>query len=232
MHVVWTEDDQVYHGQSTEGVLWDYAAIAAGSGPTLSAGREGAVLVAWQNEEFADYEIYSSKLEGPSWSPPVNVSDSPDADSTAPDVTVQANGTAHLVWQEAISATAYVRYSQGSDWTETITLSDGVTDAYLPSLAVDAWGRQHAAWEDFDFPHYRIRYTWAHGPGSIWQQAATLAQGASPSQQLEEVSLYPGPDGVVHAVWVETEGGQGEILYASKRFYQVFLPVTLRQVGG
>jgi hypothetical protein len=131
-----------------------------------------------------------------------------------------------------ISATAQVRYSQGPDWTQPVTLSDSNSGAYLPSLAIDAWGGRHAAWEDFNFPTYRIRYAYARGADSAWTSPTTLAQSSSLSQQLEEVCLYAGPDGVVHAVWVETEGGEGEILYASKQYHRILLPVALRQVAG
>jgi hypothetical protein len=113
-----------------------------------------------------------------------------------------------------------------------MTLSDSSSGAYLPSLSVDAWGRRHAAWEDFHFPTYRIRYRYAHGADSAWRSPTTVVQSPSPAQQLEEVCLYSGPDGVVHAVWVATEGGKGEILYASKPYDRIFLPVALRQVAG
>ena len=231
-HVVWTEDGQVYYGDSADGVIWAYGPFAEGGAPNVDADGDDIVLVAWQREESVDYEVYFSKLEDDTWCPPHNVSDSPSGDSTAPDLTLQGDGTPHLVWQEVISATAQVRYSRGPGWSQTVTLSDSSSGAYLPSLAVDAWGIRHAAWEDFDFPYYLIRYTHAYGADSAWRSPETLALSASLYQQLVEVSLYPGPDGAIHAVWVATEDGKGEILCASNQFQHIFLPLALRQAGG
>jgi hypothetical protein len=231
-HVVWTEDDQVYYGDSADGVIWAYGPFAEGSAPTVGTGGDGVVHSAWQVEESVNYEVYFSKLEEDSWSPPQNVSDSPGADSTAPDLSLQADGTPHLAWQEVISATAQVRYSYGPGWSQTVTLSDSDSGAYLPSLAVAPWGIRHAAWEDFSFPYYRIRYTYAYGPDSTWRPPTTIAQSPSPSQQLADVSLCNGSDGAVHAVWVATEGGKGEILYASNQLHHILLPLALRQGGG
>jgi hypothetical protein len=231
-HVVWTEDDQVYYGDSADGVIWSYGPFAEGNHPVISPDGNGSVRAAWQDDEWADYEIHSGKREDGSWSPSQNVSNSPSADSTAPELKVETDGTPHLVWQETTSATAQVQYSQGPEWTQSVTLSAGDTGAYLPSLTIDSWGRRHAAWEDFDFPTYRIRYIRDHVDTLAWLPVETLAQSASPSQQLEDVSLCSGPDGAIHAVWVETEDGTGEILYAAKRLHRIFLPLTLRQAEG
>jgi hypothetical protein len=232
LHVVWSEDDRVYYGYSADGVVWAYGAIADGTAPTVGADGEDTLQAAWQSEESDDYDIYFSELEGDSWSSPRNLSDSLSADSTAPDLAVRADGTPHLVWQEMISATTQVQYSRGPIWGEPVTLSDSNSGAYLPSLVVDAWGTRHAAWEDFHFPYYRIRYTYAHGAESTWKSPTALALSLSLSQQLEEVSLYPGPDGAIHAVWVATKSGKGEIHYASKQFHHILLPLTVRQAGG
>jgi hypothetical protein len=231
LHVLWSEDEQVYHGDSSDGTAWAYKAIADGSAPTIDT-RDGSVRAAWQDEESSDYDIYVSKLDGDSWSSPENASNSPSADSTAPDLAVQADGSPHLVWQEMISATAQVQYNHGPMWDQPVTLSDNVNGAYLPSLALDVRGRRHAAWEDFHFPTYRIRYAYAYGADSAWKPATTLASSGFLAPDLEAVCLYPGPGGAIHAAWVATENGKGEILYTRTQFYDIFLPTTLRQVEG
>ena len=231
LHVVWTEDEQVYYGNSSDGLVWAYAPIAEGSAPTIGVDGAGAVQAAWQGEEGADYDVCFSRLEGYSWLPPLNVSDSSD-DSTAPDLFVKSDGTPHLAWQEVISATPRIRYSHGPGWTQTVTLSESGSGAYLPSLTIDAWGRRHAAWEDFAFPTYRIRHTSSGAGDPIWSPPATLAQGSSLAQQLREVSLYPGSDGTVHVAWVESEGGKGEVFYLRSRLYPIYLPLLANQVGA
>jgi hypothetical protein len=232
LHVVWSEDGQVYYGNSADGVLWSYVAIADGSAPTIGTDANGTVQAAWQVEIAADYEVYFSRLEEQDWSAPQNVSDSPGADSTAPDLALQGDGTPHLAWQEVHSATAQVQYSQGPGWSQFVTLSQSASGAYLPSVAADSRGVRHVAWEDFDFPYYRIRYTYAYGDDSTWSPPTTISRGASLFQRLEEVSLCSGPDSSIHAVWVATESGKGEILYARNQFHHIFLPLALKQAGG
>lgn len=232
LHVMWTEDGQVYYGSSSDGLIWAYAAIADGTAPTVGVDGNGVVQAAWQAEEATHYDVYFSRLEGYSWLPPLNLSDSLDADSTGPDLFVQADGTPHLAWQEVMSATPQIQYSQGTGWTQTLTLSDSSSGAYLPSLTVDTWGRRHAAWEDFAFPYYRIRHMLGPTENPIWSPPTTLARSSSLSQQLEEVSLYPGPDGTIHAVWVETESGKGEVFYTSSQLYHIYLPLLVMLTGG
>lgn len=230
LHLLWAENGQIYHGTRDEGEPWSYSSIGEGTVPVISAGSQGMVYAAWQIEdETGDYDVTFTRLEGEAWSPPENVSSSPGTDSTAPRLAVPTYGTPHLVWQEVFSATPQVQYAQGPEWTPIITLSHSATGAYAPAFAIDPWGERCVAWEDIAFPRYRIRYVNGRIEDETWTAPATLTQNGSLSQQLEEVSLYPGPDGLFHAAWVETEDGEGEIYYARKRLHSVLdilLPVV------
>lgn len=231
IHVVVVEQTasgkQLHHASSENGSAWlVYVPIpsAYGAGPSIDVAGEDTLHVAYRDESEDD--IYILDRTNTAWSLPQNVSNTPGAFSTAPDLAVGTSGTAEVVWQEMLAEANQIRYSRGQEWTPVVTLSSSATGAYLPSLAIDTFGYRHVAWDDEAFP-FALRHTWTSDPGA-WSDSEPIYAGSLP---LEDVALWAARDGVVHAAWTEIQSGKGEILYANETFhdvFNVFLPVTVR----
>lgn len=233
IHVVVVEQTlsgkQLYYARSADGSYWPdyrYISSAYGEGPAIDVAREDAIHIAYRSD--GENDIYTLNGTIADWTLPQNISNTPDAFSTAPDLALEKSGAAEIVWQETINDTNQIQYSHGEDWIPVITLSSSSSGASMPSLAIDTFGHRHVAWDDEGFP-FSIRHTWTSDP-EIWPAPEILYASTLP---LEDVALDVGRDGVVHAVWTEIHSGQGEILYTRKQFHDisnVFLPLVLR--GG
>jgi hypothetical protein len=218
-----TSGKQLYYANSDDGAVWPvYVPVpnAYGEGPSIDVADEDTIHIAYRDDDQDD--TYTLRRTNSTWNLPENVSRTPDAFSTAPDLAVDETGTPEVAWQESVSDTNQIRYSRGEGWIPVVTLSSG-SGAYLPSLALDTFGRRHVAWDDEGFP-FAIRHTWTRDPG-IWPAPEPVYAG---SLSLEDVTLYAGRDGVLHAAWTEIESGNGEILYATRPPDRVFLPLIVR----
>lgn len=231
VHVVTVEQtasgEQLYYASSDDGSLWleyDGISSAHGANPSIDVADRDAIHVAYR----ADDDIYVLGGTVSGWSLPQNISNTP-APSTAPDLAVGRSGTPEVVWQETPTDTDQIQYSRGETWPPGVTLSNSADGASLPSLTIGAFGHRHVAWDDEAFPH-AIRHAWTADAGA-WPTPETVYAGTF---TLKDVALDVGRDGVVHAAWTEIQGEKGDILYASKRFYDVFdvfLPLLVRDAG-
>jgi hypothetical protein len=79
-----------------------YESVPLSDWPAVASGPAGTMFAVWTEGPVGLREIYfSGNLDdGHGWSAPVNVSNSPTVDSSAPDVAVGLDAVAHIVWQE------------------------------------------------------------------------------------------------------------------------------------
>ena len=68
--------------------------------PAAAVGPDGSVFVVWAEGPIGSREIYYATNFGGSWSTPQIISGSPSIDSYAPDVALDSDGGANIVWQE------------------------------------------------------------------------------------------------------------------------------------
>lgn len=231
IHVVAVEHTasgkKIFYGRSDDGSAWPvYAAISSayGEDPSVDVADRDTVYVAYKHETEHDVYVLNGTISD--WSLPQNISNTPGTFSTAPDLALGSNGAPEIVWQETLTDTHQILYSRGEAWTSVIELSADSTGGFMPSLSIDIFGHRHVAWNDEGYP-FVIRHTWTSDP-LTWSTPEPVYSTALP---IEDVGLDVGRDGVVHAVWTEVRAGNGEILYASETFvdvFDVFLPLVLR----
>src|SRR5207248_100604 len=83
------------------------------------------------------------------WTPFVDVSNSPSVPSLKPSMGVDAGGTLHLVWVEGVTPNTQIRYAArppGQGWSGSIPLSE-TPRADNPRLFVDDQSQVHVVWQ-------------------------------------------------------------------------------------
>ncbi|HEU5298823.1 MAG TPA: sialidase family protein [bacterium] len=217
--------DQVHVASSTDdGRTWRVRQITTRSipsrYPTLAAGRDGRLHLAWTGYEPIGH-IYYARFENGRWSAPVKISPG-NAYAGVPAIAVDPQGAVHLVWYGIRNEAPQVRTRHGSiyeilysgqigdRWTSPIVISPGIPDSINPSLGADASGGLHAAWYQFDIQVYQTHYV--RRRGTRWEPPEQVSAGGS---DAFAVALAVHPDGRAFVVWERR--GQPTRIYFSER---------------
>lgn len=166
----------------------------ADENPVILLDTENNIHVAWAggtyftNETiYGDQEIfYAVKTVEGSWE--ISQLTENDVDDLFPDLVVDSNGTAHLVWSSEISdwnnEICYATNSEGS-W-QTITVTQDNANDVRPSLALDSSDMLHIAWQRWSGESWDIFYgTWDEESWNIEQVTEKLIDCFSPSLVLD-----------------------------------------------
>ncbi len=159
-----------------------------------------------------------------------SISDSGDRQSLAAVFQVDVAGETHLAWQEETDQGAGAVYSWGRPgyWTVPALVSPPERAAYLPSLAVLLTDERYLAWDRRDEVMARRA---SHQ--SDW---GTQVQLAANSLGVQEVILAAGPEGSLHAAWLErAENGDTLIRYSQRlpcTGCRHFLPLVTRNYSS
>lgn len=111
LYIVFQSSDSIYFVWTTnQGLSWTAPMpVSEGACPALDICPSEFRHLAWQS---LDGEIYYDCLDD--WSPPLNVSCSPDQ-SSLPDLVVDSNNVKHIVWVENISGRDQILYRTVAD---------------------------------------------------------------------------------------------------------------------
>jgi len=196
------------------------AATSTATAPQVAVGPQGDATAIWYRYAATTSVVESAERPAgaPAWHAPTTVSVGP-LQAVAPQVAVDAQGTATAVWWDsngASPATTAVRAATrpvGGAWTASVPLSTGgaVED---PHVAVDARGDAVAVWRGYD-QSYVI--TAAFRPaGGAWQAPVVLSTDAASSYAATpKVAIDAAGDAV--AVWYRSTGGSHLVIQAAKR---------------
>ncbi|HXF81588.1 MAG TPA: sialidase family protein [bacterium] len=217
--------DQVFVASSDDnGRSWRLTQVTTRSAPsrypTLAAGRDGRLHLAWTTYEPIGH-VYYAQRAADNWSAPRKISPG-DAYAGVPAIAVDAWGMPHLVWygirnQAPPVLTRHgsiyeILYSgqEGSRWTTPIVISPGIPDSINPALAADAAGDVHSAWYQFDIQAYQARYV--RRRGGRWGAPEQVSAG---NRDAVAVALAVHPDGRAYLVW-ERRGAVPEVYFAER----------------
>jgi len=215
LHVVWQEtpasttQSDIYYA-TLSGDVWSPAAnLSNNSGdslePRLLSGRDGALLVVWQDDsgQLEQAEILlAEKPAGGAWSAPVNISRTA-GDSAGPSLVEDAAGALHLVWYDNTPGNWEILYAvrQSSGlWTSGANVSQTPGRSGQPRLFFDARNVLHLAWADDtpgDFDVYYTKKTVPVFASSLKQASVTALAGGNIAYRLSlrnpsaaDVTLY------------------------------------------
>lgn len=234
LHAVWADTTPghsvIYHGHQ-QGAYWVNKPIpsARGSVPALAIDGQSQLHVVWQDQDdpSSPFEIYCSRWDGNQWSLPENISASESAHSAIADLSLDAEGTTHLVWEEEIGGGWQIYHSHGhvGYWSVPADVSQSPNECHLASIVVTPQQYMHVAWEEGTTLHSR------HKGAQVgdWSTAETIA---SNPLGLGDVALAATADGRVHAVWAARMAGGPRDIFHSERpsalKHKIFFPIAMR----
>ena len=165
------------------------------------------VYLAWSQVFDGNFEVFTSRWNGHSWSESQNVS-SNDGGSATPTFAISSNGGVHLLWSDTSPGSSTIYHAQSSDgltWPTALPISAAV--GANPTAAFAADGVLHLAWQHRTNFSERIRI-WYSNYDEDWSVPAPLTDG---SQHALAPQLAAGPadlaltwqqgDVVVFASW-------------------------------
>lgn len=159
LHLSWQTSGGIYYAQRPSGGGWSMPQVAHlgsdvnGSQMQVTAG--GVVHIAWQEAPQTDYypDAFYKQRSGGVWSAAENLSNSHQIYTRDINLTVDAQGTAHVVWIEPAPGSFgyenvfYTRKPSGGSWSLPLNVSNQPTSfSSNPRLAVESTGVVHLVW--------------------------------------------------------------------------------------
>jgi hypothetical protein len=216
----------VMYTYSSDGATWSPPAFVATGGswsananPSIciydTTAKQNEILhVVWSGPVYPDTTngdiFYSSSVVGSgTWTPPINVSNSPGLPSLLPAISIDGSGGIHVVWQEA-DYDIWYNYCPGVGglWGTPINISNTPGSSERPSIAntIDySSDKVHVVWYDYSsvgYPTPFIAYRHYDPAGMGWYPNLAM----SPLDATNGTTgLFPcisvGPDDNPHVVW-------------------------------
>lgn len=193
--VAWSNDASEIYARRWNGTAWaelgtdsaqgggiSNTPASTSSNVSIAVDASGGVVVAWQDNQNLNFEVYVRRWNGSVWSQldgsgqGGGVSQTPDS-SLDPSITTDGFGNPIVAWVEweGLSDTEiYVRRWTGSSWAplggsaQSGGVSDNLAPSEWPSLAANASGEVILAWNDNSDtePEVYVR-RWT---GSTWEE--------------------------------------------------------------
>jgi phage terminase large subunit-like protein len=223
---VWTEDDggnyNIYSNRyDALSCTWGTAqAIEGNTGnayyPQVAVDPDGNAVAVWYQWDGTYYTIYSNRYDALSgtWGT-VQAIESNTRDAFAPQVAVDPDGNATVVWCQE-DGTYYTIYSNRYDavsgtWGTAQAIEGNTLEAASPQVAVDLDGNAVAVWNQWDGTYYTIysnRYNAALGTWGTAQAIEGNAEDAyypqvavDPMSNAVAVWLQFDNDGIYYSIW-------------------------------
>jgi len=226
LHVVWQDNTpgnyEVYYKKSTNGgVTWTaskrltYTSGFSGA-PAIAADSSGNPHVVWQDNTPGNYEVYYKKSTdgGATWTTSKRFTYT-SGPSQNPDVSVDASGNPHVVWQDDASGNEEIYYKKSSDrgtsWAANKRLTWTSGGSGFPTVGTGPSGRVHLVWREYTAGNYEVYFRRSTNGGLNWtaSQRLTWNSGAS---EAPAIGLLP--SGNPHVIWQDNTPGDYEVYYA------------------
>lgn len=170
------------------------------------------------------YDIFYTQWDGTSWSYTTKISD--PLGGHWPDIAVDTQGRAHVVWQSSWQGIQYTRYD-GVSWSTPITLTNPGSSASAPAIAIDGMNRVHVVWSQ-DMPEYPSDIFYTAWDGAQWSVPMNLSNtpGYSTSPDIAADRL-----GNVYVVWTNDRTTSDGVIFRTWDGFSWSTPQVVRALG-
>ncbi|HPV29780.1 MAG: hypothetical protein GXY28_04400 [Bacteriovoracaceae bacterium] len=235
--IVWVQSDgirqQIYKSEYRDGE-WTHLANPGdhislseqnANEPQVAMNHNGNAIIVWEQGP-----IFKSEYRDGEWIHPADLDDniSPDgedADAYYPQVAMDDNGNALIVWEQFNGSNYQVFKSEYRDgeWTHPADLDDHISpdgqDAEEPHAAMDNNGNAVIVWDQDDGSNWRIfKSEYRNG---AWTHPADLDEYISP----DGYDAYPSRvamdnSGNALIVWEQYDGSNWQVFKSEYRFWE------------
>jgi len=168
----------------------------------------GAAVAVWDRSDGTDQIVQvASRAAGGAWQPPLSLSAS-GQNAIYPQVAVDGQGTAAVVWQRFDGVNSIVQAAvrpAGGSWPSSpvdVSLADGSAEA--PQVALDAAGNAVAVWQRFGASGSVVQAA-SRPVGGGWQAPVPLSRTG---HDAEAPQVAIGDHGDAVAVWDRADGAR------------------------
>lgn len=209
----------------------DVRDLAQGRNPIIGSSADGHLHVVYEGmakgAKAQDILYCESSDEGATWSPPVNVSNTPGV-SKEPDMVVEKSGAIDVVWCDSTADEKYpdIFFARSTDsgksWTQPVDIASTPGRSTDPCIAVGPDNTLHVAWGDTSTgeKNQDIYYSSSTDGGQKWGNNPLLpaVDISSTPGTSSEATLIVDDSGTVHAAWVDTSSGKErpDVYYSQK----------------
>jgi len=126
------------------------ASISLGTAPQVALNENGNILVAWEQNSREFWSNYYTAGSGWGKAKKIIKFDVVDSTSSSPNIAIDKNGNAFLVWRRNHEDIWVIRYSMNAGWDipKKILKSVGEKNFENPSIAVNSKGNAFMAWRN------------------------------------------------------------------------------------
>ncbi|MCI1192805.1 hypothetical protein MOJ79_13240 [Calidifontimicrobium sp. SYSU G02091] len=129
--------------------------------PQVAIDASGNAIAVWHDYDGAGQRIYARRyVAGSGWGALEQLQSPTGNDAWRPDVAMDANGNAIVVWLQSHMTTFGIffnRYAPGSGWGGATLLANATIDVYQPRVALNGSGTAIAVWQEGDGTTYNIK---------------------------------------------------------------------------
>ncbi len=228
VHLLWEENNQIYHALRRGGQWTTPHSIATGQRPAADVTPDGALHVVFSSEFAGRYNVFYVAWSNDVWTLPRLVSKTPGM-STFPALAVDRAGQVHAAWADNSPGFSVIYHG----WLDGTWLNEPLSNARgtAPVLRLDgAVNDLHLAYQATGinsgprevFHLQGLRYQWSL-PENI---------SLSPGSESLGVAMVCAPDGTTHLAWQEHVGGTAHIRYAGGRQGQWSAPQVVSDLSA
>ena len=187
--------------------------------------NNGNAIIVWQQSDGLKSQIFMSEYRNGSWTHPadLNTNISPGGqDATDPQVVMDGNGNAIIVWLQSDGTNEQVfmsEYRNGS-WTHPSNLSDNISpdaqDALCPQVGMDDNGNALIVWQQSDGSNNQI-FVSEYRNGS-WRHPLDLIDNISPdTEHAYDPQVVMNNNGDAIIVWWQSDSRGRQIFKSEYR---------------
>jgi predicted enzyme related to lactoylglutathione lyase len=207
-------------GSATWGDVWLINAGNNNAGvPQVAADSNGNAFVVWEQLDGTSLNIYANRYDSGSatWEG-AEIIDAGDNGAAIPQVAVDSNGNAFVVWAQYDGAYDNIyanRYDSGSaTWEGAEIIDAGDNGAAIPQVAVDSNGTAFVVWAQYvpSAGNWDNIYANRYDTGSATWEGAEIIDASDNAAGAPQVAVDS--NGNAFAVW-EHGGGTYNSIYAN-----------------
>lgn len=199
--------------------------------PDIALGGNGQSIVAWQQFDNLNLQIYKSERDGVTgaWTHPtnLNVNISPNGtNATEPQVAVDDNGYAIIIWTQwdGTNTRLYLseRDAMTGIWTHPANLTDSIDPLggfvfVQPQIAMSSNGHAIIAWSQFNAGETKIYLSERDNVTKVWTHPADINDYISPDgQDAEYPKVAVAENGDAVLVWEQSDGSNTQIFMSQR----------------